>query len=103
MYVRRLTDKGSALFEEYLTRLALGAKEEPPLDLLTAPEISVPVEGEASAEPRKFATRLEAASYLRQVLESVPTSEIDHNPGLWNWLSLFYFNQLCPPSSGGTG
>ncbi len=101
-HVRKLTDNGTALFNEYLVRLDQGAKEAPPLDLLTAPEASLPIEGEASVETGKFATRLEAAQYLHEALASVPASELDHNPGLWNWLALFYFDQLCPASPSGT-
>jgi hypothetical protein len=99
--VRKLTEKGTALFSEYLIRLDQGAKETPPFDLLTAPEASLPIEGEATVEQGKFKTRLEAGQYLHQALAAVPASEIDHNPGLWNWLGLFYVDQLCPAGPSG--
>lgn len=99
--VRKLSDKGTTLFNEYLGRLAQGAQEAPPLDLLTGQESSLPIEGAASVESARFTTRLQAAEYLHEALDAVPASEIDHNPGLWNWLALFYFDQLCPALPGG--
>jgi hypothetical protein len=33
-------------------------------------------------------------------LAPLDRAEIDHNPGVWNWLSLFYFDRLCPPAAG---
>ncbi len=76
-HVRKLTEKGTSLFQEYLVRLDQGTKEAPPLDLLTAPEASLPIEGEASVERGKFTTRLEAAQYLHRTLAPVPPSGWD--------------------------
>ncbi len=37
---------------------------------------------------------MEAASYLSHVFDGV--SSIEDDVGLWTWLSLFYFDQVCP-------
>jgi hypothetical protein len=100
--LRKLTEKGTSQFSEYLLRLANGANEKPPLELLVGPESSLLIEGAEHIESSKFTTRLEAAQYLHKILVHVPASEIDHNPGLWNWLALYYFDQLCPATPSGT-
>src|SRR4051812_48103215 len=100
--VRKLNEKGTALFKAYLDTLRTGATSDPPRALLEQPDTSVPLVASAEVELRQFATRQEAAEHLLASLEGkVPKTELDHAPGIWNWLSLLYFDQLCPVQAGG--
>jgi hypothetical protein len=101
--VRRFNQEGTRLFGEYLSRLREGASMDPPRALLDDPATSRSLEGGAQVESRVFDSRRQAGQYLFQVLDGkVPRALVDHNPDLWNWLSLFYFDQLCPRRSDGT-
>jgi hypothetical protein len=51
-------------------------------------------------EERAFATRTEAARYFSDKLEPMPEAAVSANRGLWTWLSLFYFDAVCPASAG---
>ena len=42
-----------------------------------------------------------AAKYLQRQLSPLEKPEVDYSAGLWAWLSLFYFDQVCPPLSSG--
>jgi len=98
--VQRLTQVGIDLFREYLKQLAEGDTTEPPTVLLADAETSEPLVPVVFVENRVFATRLEAARYLAEVFSGVPGLEED--VGLWSWLSLFYFDQVCPVWDDGT-
>ncbi len=98
--VRKLNEKGIALFRDFIAAARRGQKASPPHQLLYDPATSAPTEGEARVEPMKFVSRLQAAEYLTAVLDGLGREEVDHSPGLWNWLSLFYFEELCPEVGG---
>jgi hypothetical protein len=99
--LKKLNEKGTERFTEYLRDVRSGATTPPPVALLDDPDCSAPVPGGAMVEPRTFTTRRDAAEYLVTALANVPQTELDHNPGVWNWLSLLYFDQICPPQANG--
>jgi hypothetical protein len=95
--VRKLNEKGTALFKAYLERLRTGLASDSPRAILEQPDTSVALVASAQVELRPFATRQEAAEHLVASLDGkLPKTELDHGPGVWNWLSLLYFDQLCP-------
>ena len=103
MELRKFTDQGLERFRGYLHALSEGSVESPPLNLLTDPEFSRQAAGQARIDQRQFGSGLELASYLDHVLAGYP-----HWPGtvaadthLWSWMSLFYFDQVCPVSDNG--
>jgi hypothetical protein len=100
--VRRLTKGGIERFREFLNELRTGSTSGPPRSLLTDPETSEPFSRERSVEQRAFDTRLEAARYLSQVFDGVPVLELEEDIGLWSWLSLYFFDQVCPARPDGT-
>jgi len=55
----------------------------------------------AEVEAVVVESKLEVAKYLRLQLRHLDKSEIDNNSGLWTWLSLFFFDQVCPRSENG--
>jgi len=97
MKVRRLTQKGIEEFRMYLAAIRSGAVAEPPRHLLTAPDASAPVQGSPEIEETTFGTRLDAARYLDRAFSGLKLDSIETDVGLWSWLSLFYFDQVCPP------
>ena len=101
MQVRQLTTKGIERFRHYLSELRLGSHFPPPLDLLEDPAYSAPLKEDLEAEQRAFANRLELAQYLDQVLDDLYHSGLESDVQLWSWLSLFYFEQLCPVEENG--
>ena len=42
------------------------------------------------------------ARYLVDALAEIENDSIETDVHLWSWLSLFYFNQVCPPQKDGT-
>ena len=96
---RVMTPRGTERFRAWLIRgAAIG--EPTPQTLLVDPECSAPlaqtieIEGTPGGAP--FANRYDFGTYLRNKLALLDPLEIARDIGLWNWLSLFYFDQLCP-------
>jgi hypothetical protein len=99
--IRKFTDRGVNEFRGYLADLRNGSKDPPPYDLLTNSETSQPVKGQIKVEQQKFETRLDMARYFDSALAEFDESGIENDVHLWSWLSLFYFNQVCPEDKKG--
>lgn len=99
--VRALNEKGILEFSKYLNEVREGLIRETPMELLTDPSYSSKIADKAEVEDRLFNSKLEMTKYLNEALQIFPQSQIDQNVGLWSWLSLYYFNQVCPSTKSG--
>jgi hypothetical protein len=102
MKVRRLTEKGIEEFRKYLSSLRSGSTSDAPNQLLIAHDASESVPGTAEVEQRTFETRLDVAKYFDEALSDIKLDNIDTDIGLWSWLSLFYFDEICPRGKDGS-
>jgi len=96
MKLRRLTAEGIEQFRAYLTNLKDEPTLEPPRRLLAETATSEPIAADVDVEGMQFATRFEAATYLDSKLTATSIASPERDTGLWAWLALFYFEQLCP-------
>jgi hypothetical protein len=96
MIIRKLTDKGIERFRDYLAELRQGSDSPPPFNLLDNPETSTPLKGEPEVEQLAYGTRLELAQHLDLALDGIYDNSLQDDVQLWSWLSLYYFDQVCP-------
>ncbi|SRR5579871_51195 len=99
MLLRRLNENGINAFEQYLSDLFIDAAKLPPLDLLTNPGTSEQLDDAPDVEQKQFSSRMEAGQYLWSLFAEKAAMEKDR--GVWCWLALFYFDQLCPLGKDG--
>jgi hypothetical protein len=94
--IRALNSTGIEQFRGCLARLRGGMAVDPPLALLQDRNFTseLPVEIPIDAQP--VANRLELGRFLCELLGPLPPDEMDRNAGLWAWMSLFLFDQVCP-------
>ncbi len=97
MKLHRFNDEGVARFARFLEDLAADPGLAVPTDLLTDAACTVEVSPGPEIEGRPFASRMEAARYLDGILSTVTGCDAERDAGLWAWLTLFYFDQVCPP------
>lgn len=101
MKLRRLTAIGLTKFGEYLIALKGDPAQPAPFFLLEAPESSEPIGQPTDIDLRSFSTRLEIAAYIDVVLSNAQIDNAGRDVGLGAWLSLFYFDILCPVDQAG--
>ncbi len=101
MKLHRFNSDGVAAFANYRARLALEPSLPPPIQLLDDPALSEPVPGNIDVVARSFENRLEAGLYLNQLIDAAGVSLPERDQGLWTWLTLFYFDQVCPADGNG--
>ncbi len=99
MLARRLTKTGIERFEDFLERLKESPTSRVPTYALTDERMSEAVDLKIHVEPIQVSTRMEVAEHVFRLLRRDPeTLRIDK--GFWCWLSLFWFNELCPVVHG---
>jgi hypothetical protein len=91
--VRSLNDRGLARFRSWIEA---GATGDAPFDLLHDPATSEPVPASGEVEQNHFANRYDLAVHTAKALERCDLQRLSFEPGIWGWLSLFYFDLLCP-------
>lgn len=99
--IRVLNAEGLAKFSDYLADLRAAPSKAPPSELLTDGRYSDPFDPPVTIELRSFNSAYEIGAYMIEVFENCEDRLISRNHGLWSWLALFYFDQLCKPDDSG--
>lgn len=101
MLLRRLTEAGFKEFEAAIANLNAGMTTATPSHLLQDPLTSAPIEGDIEITSMHFGNRFNAAQYLSDVFVYAGITGLDSDLGVWAWLSLFFFDELCPADKKG--
>jgi len=101
MKLHRFNEEGITRFGRFLDELSADPALGVPADLLTDPACAVAVPPCPEVENRQFINRMDAARYLDSLLSGVTGCDVQRDAGLWAWLTLCYFDQVCPPDGHG--
>ena len=101
MVLRRFNERGIRQFEAFIEALRKDPAFTPPSSLLKDEGCTEALEGGVDLKEKTFASRMEAAKYLDEALSPLSGVDTLHDVGLWSWLTLFFFDQVCPPGHGG--
>jgi len=99
--IRTLNAEGLARFAEYLTELKVAPSKAPPFEILIDGRYSDPFDPAVTIEQRPFNSAYEIGAYMIEVFGGCEDRLISRNHGLWSWLALFYFDQLCKADASG--
>lgn len=98
----RLNDHGTELFMDYINQIAAGDTSSPPFAILTDTNYSEQIDFSVQLDQPSFSTRFEIGEYLKERLEDVNRNQLLGDPGIWNWMALYWFDSLCPAAANGT-
>lgn len=101
MKLRRLTKSGLEDFTTWVGNVKETPTLDPPLRLLADEAKSESVQPDVEVQVQVFANRFDAAKYLVPTLGAAEIANPERDVGLWGWLSLLYFDQLCPKRANG--
>lgn len=101
MILSRLNDNGLRDFATYLVRLKEAPGESPPFDLLTNRAYSEELDEGIEIEKQAYASRYQLGADLVLKLADCDQSRLSSDKGLWAWLALLSFDELCPADNGG--
>ena len=98
--VRRFNADGIEAFRRELAECRTAPTRDIPLEMLTDPMLTESVLPSVEIELRGFKTKGDAAVYFHQIFGGIPKQQLLEDAGLWTWLSLYYFEIVCPKHSG---
>jgi hypothetical protein len=101
--LRRFNQSGIDAFRRRLSELRQAPATAAPLELLEDERLTEVVVPEVQIEGSVFETRREAANYLSMVLQGLRPEQVAADAGLWTWLSLLFFDSVCPVVDGQRG
>lgn len=99
MKLKRLNQKGIQEFGRYINVLREVPTEKIPVHILTDDLYTEEFPLDIDIENPGFASRYELGKYLVEKLAGCSQSEIAVDAGLWGWLGLLYFPDLCPANA----
>ena len=98
--VKSFNKSGIIAFQNFLQATRDKANPPNPVELLDDSGLIEVRYEKLMVESRSFASRRDAADYFHQQFREVPSVELRNDAGMWTWLSLFYFDQICPEIDG---
>ena len=101
MKLRKLTAVGIERFGEYLDLLETEPTRLLPTQLLDDFTCSEVFGKPTEIQTKAFGNRYSAAEYLDEILGKAGATDAERDVGLWAWLTLFFFAELCPPNKAG--
>lgn len=100
MILRQFLPAGIQAFQTFLAVCRESPRTLVPRQLLEDETMTEAVKPAITVEPKLFATRRDAAVYLSSLLAPLSEPDVADNVGLWTWLSLFFFDEVCPAAHG---
>lgn len=95
MKLARFNEAGIEHFAAFLTASRSGETLEPPRAALADPELCAEASDVDVDAARVFTNRFECGEYLHDLLSKAGYS-LESDVGLWAWLTLVFFDQICP-------
>ena len=96
MRLRRFNDDGVEQFRHFLSQSRENANIAVPTQLLTDESLTELIEPEILVEQRTFKNKESAAVFFHERFSKLSVQQLSSDAGLWSWLSLLYFDQICP-------
>ena len=100
MQLRRFNPAGIDRFKAYLAAARTDGGANVPWDVLEDDTLTEPMDALVDLDRPGFATKREMVTYLHDQLQVLPERGLMRDAGLWIWLAMFYFDELCPKEGG---
>lgn len=98
-HLRRLTDDGLARFRESLDSLRRGMEDCLPAELLKGGDYTELVRDvDKTVASKAVKSKMDVAYHLTDNIDFRARPDLLWDVGLWSWLSVFYFDLVCPLS-----
>ncbi len=99
--IRKFNDEGLLYFREHLDVLRSNNTLELDRNLINNEDYTIILYPETNIEFLPFTSKLQMAEYLYPRLNTLSLENKFYDAGLWSWLSIFYFDVICPVDKNG--
>lgn len=99
--IKALNEFGIEVFRKEIIEIKSGLKSNLSTDLLISEDFSKEIPENIIIEEETFLSKKELIFYLHNRLEKITTQDKYYDLGLWSWLSVFFFDSICPKENDG--
>jgi hypothetical protein len=99
--LRKLNDEGLNEFSFFINSLRQGVSVNIPTYMLGDDRTSESIDLDLDVEVQDFNTRYDMGLYLISLFGDEKIQALIGDRGLWSWLALLWFDQLCPKNASG--
>lgn len=100
MNLRRFNTAGIEAFRDALAACREHPQSDISEEMIESPEWTELIVPEIPIQLCQFTTKRDAAIYFHDLLEPLSEQQIVSDSGMWSWLSLAYFDSICPKKNG---
>jgi hypothetical protein len=100
MILRQFRESGVTAFQKWLKKCRDAPRSPLPSHLLHDDTLTATIPQSGEIDHNQLLTKADAASYLNSILGDIPEDDVAANAGLWTWLTLFFFDDVCPAKDG---
>lgn len=101
MKLHRFNSAGVKAFIDFRDRLNLDPALKPPTEFLEDLSLVELISGGIDVPKRTFTNRLDAGIFLNELIDEAKIQRPEHDQGLWIWLTLYFFDEVCPADGNG--
>jgi len=98
--LRVFTVEGIEHFRRYIQHVKARQIIDSPDALIEDERLTQVIDADTYIEFYPFPTALDMAIYLHPIIKQLQLPDKFYNPGLYSWLSAFYFDVVCPIEKG---
>ena len=99
MKLHRLTEEGLQRLESAIEEMKAAPTGDLPTELLRGERLATRLD--VSIEPERFQSRFAFAAHIDDLMTTESIRPLQRDTGLWGWLTVLYFDQVCPRNEGG--
>jgi len=101
--MRELNAAGIEKFKDFLAAMRETGESETSLpELLSDETYTRLIPNKIEIELGNFSTKYEIAEYLHEKVSKISAEKRYRNVGMWTWLAVFFFDELCPADTEGS-
>jgi hypothetical protein len=100
MIIREFNEAGLTAFRNFLANARDDGKLPPPFELLEDERLTKPIAIQIDASRRSFQSKAAAAEFFTELLSPLDSTYVEKSAGLWTWLTLFFFDEVCIVKDG---
>jgi hypothetical protein len=98
--IRQFNRDGLSEFKRFLADARENPRHPVRRELLEDDRLTELIVPAVEVQPRSLPRREDAARCLKDLLKPLGDKAVVRNAGLWSWLTLFFFDEVCPAAGG---
>jgi hypothetical protein len=100
--LREFNENGIRVFRDYLNQIKNNDIDQDFTGIITDDQYTNIIKSGVEIDTSLPRSKIDAGKYLHSIVSTLNIDNKYYRPGLWTWLSAFYFDSICPAKDNGS-